>query len=50
MMATSRIAHYLKVMARDKIGSFMERQDCEDWLNRWIANYVCADDEAERRR
>src|SRR5262245_7256220 len=24
IMATSRIAHYLKVMARDKIGSFME--------------------------
>jgi type VI secretion system protein ImpC len=40
MMATSRIAHYLKVMARDKIGSFMEASDCEDWLNRWIKNYV----------
>jgi type VI secretion system protein ImpC len=43
MMATGRIAHYLKCIARDKIGSFMERQDCEDWLNRWIANYVCSD-------
>jgi type VI secretion system protein ImpC len=40
MMATSRIAHYLKVMARDKIGSFMEASDCEAWLNRWIKNYV----------
>src|SRR5262245_30114630 len=40
MMATSRIAHYLKVMARDKIGSFMEATDCEAWLNRWIKNYV----------
>ncbi len=40
IMATSRFAHYLKVMARDKIGSFMEVNDCEDWLNRWIANYV----------
>ena len=27
-------------MARDKIGSFMEASDCEDWLNRWIKNYV----------
>jgi type VI secretion system protein ImpC len=44
MMATGRIAHFLKVIARDKIGSFMERQDCEDWLNRWIANYICADE------
>src|SRR5262249_48764104 len=42
IMATSRIAHYLKVMARDKIGSFMEVTDCENWLNRWIKNYVNA--------
>lgn len=40
IMASSRFAHYLKVMARDKIGSFMEAADCEEWLNRWIANYV----------
>ncbi|MBA2920551.1 type VI secretion system contractile sheath large subunit [Sphingomonas sp. MAH-20] len=42
IMATSRFAHYLKVMARDKIGSFMEASDCESWLNRWISNYVNA--------
>jgi type VI secretion system protein ImpC len=46
IMATSRFAHYLKVMGRDKIGSFMEASDCEVWLNRWIANYVNANDEA----
>jgi type VI secretion system protein ImpC len=40
IMATSRFAHYLKVMARDKIGSFMEATDVESWLNRWIQNYV----------
>ncbi|WP_270937155.1 type VI secretion system contractile sheath large subunit [Falsiroseomonas oryzae] len=40
LMATGRFAHYLKVMARDKIGSFMEASDCEKWLNRWISNYV----------
>ena len=46
IMATSRFAHYLKVMARDKIGSFMEASDCEDWLNRWILNYVNANEAA----
>lgn len=40
VMATGRFAHYLKVMARDKIGSFMEASDCEAWLNRWITQYV----------
>lgn len=40
VMATSRFAHYLKVMARDKIGAFMEIDDVEAWLNRWILRYV----------
>ena len=42
IMATSRIAHFLKVMARDKVGSFMEASDAEEWLNRWISSYVNA--------
>jgi len=48
IMATSRFAHYLKVMARDKIGSFMEAPDCEAWLNRWIMNYVNAKEGADQ--
>lgn len=40
IMATSRFSHYLKVMGRDKIGSFLEAKDCENWLNNWIRNYV----------
>jgi type VI secretion system protein ImpC len=46
LMATSRFAHFLKVMARDKIGSFMEASDCEIWLNRWINNYVNSNESA----
>jgi len=45
-MATSRIAHYLKVMARDKIGSFMEAKNAEDWLNRWINGYTNSNPDA----
>jgi type VI secretion system protein ImpC len=48
MLAMSRFAHYLKAMMRDKIGSFMSRQDCERFLNQWIMNYVCADDDASQ--
>ncbi|MGD8571228.1 MAG: type VI secretion system contractile sheath large subunit [Gammaproteobacteria bacterium] len=40
IMATSRIAHFLKVMARDKVGSFLEAKDAEIWLSNWINNYV----------
>ena len=40
MLCVSRFAHYLKVMARDKIGSFMETSECSTWLNNWIQNFV----------
>lgn len=40
VMAVSRFAHYLKVMQRDKLGSFRERADVERELQNWIANYV----------
>lgn len=40
IMATGRIAHYLKVMGRDKVGSFLEASDAESWLNNWISGYV----------
>ena len=46
IMASSRIAHFLKCIARDKIGSFMERSDMQDFLERWISNYVLDDPKA----
>src|SRR4029077_10710846 len=42
LFAACRFAHYLKCMVRDKIGSYMERGDMENWLNKWIQNYVIA--------
>ena len=44
IMAVSRFAHYLKVMMRDYIGSFMSREEAEAFLTRWISNYVTPDD------
>jgi len=46
LMAVSRFAHYLKAMMRDKIGSFMSREEAETFLNRWITRYVTPDDSA----
>jgi len=46
ILAVSRFAHYLKSIMRDKVGSFMTRKNAEDFLNRWISNYVLLDDEA----
>ncbi len=46
ILAVSRFAHYLKSIMRDKVGSFMTRKNAEDFLNRWISNYVLLDDNA----
>ncbi len=46
ILAASRFAHYVKAIMREKIGSFMTRQNAEDYLNRWIKGYVLLDDNA----
>ena len=43
MFACCRFAHYLKVMVRDKIGSYYEREQLQRWLNNWISEYVDGD-------
>jgi len=48
ILAVSRFAHYLKAMMRDKVGSFMSRSDAEVFLNQWIIQYVCPDDQASQ--
>lgn len=46
IFATSRFAHYLKAMMRDKIGGYMSRDEAEHFLNNWISNYVVSNDSA----
>lgn len=46
ILSASRFAHYLKVIMRDKIGSFASGSEIEAFLNRWIGNYVIARDDA----
>ena len=55
LFPVSRFAHYLKAIARDKIGSFKERNDMQIWLTEWINRYVLAnptfaDDKARAKR
>lgn len=46
LLAASRFAHYLKVMMRDKIGSFASKSSIEKYLNDWISEYVLLNDDA----
>lgn len=48
IMAVSRIAHYLKAMMRDKVGSFASAGNVEAFLNGWLSQYVLLDDGASQ--
>lgn len=40
MFIVSRLAHYLKVLQRENLGSWKERSDLQRELNEWIRQYV----------
>jgi len=44
ILTTSRFAHYLKAIVRDKVGSFMSRTECQQFLQTWINQYVVGSD------
>lgn len=46
MLSASRFAHYIKVIMREKVGTFLTRANVETFLNTWIAQYVLLDDDA----
>jgi len=43
MFACCRFAHYLKCIVRDKVGGFASKASMQDWLKRWILQYVDGD-------
>ena len=46
VLNASRFAHYIKVIMRDKIGSFSTKDSASSFLNNWVANYILLDDTA----
>src|SRR5947209_8536723 len=46
VLAASRFAHYLKVICRDKVGSFQTKDTLSTHLNRWISSYILGTDDA----
>lgn len=43
LFATSRFAHYLKCIARDKVGSFKGPKEMQTFLQQWLLKYVEGD-------
>lgn len=46
MLCVSRFAHYIKVLGREKVGSFTEASAFEQYLQEWVVRYVTTDLEA----
>jgi type VI secretion protein, EvpB/VC_A0108 family len=40
VLCGARIAHYIKVMIRDKVGSFISADECERYLHDWLFKYT----------
>lgn len=40
ILCGSRIAHYIKVIVRDKVGSFLGARECEEYLRDWLYSYT----------
>ncbi|QZH74556.1 MAG: type VI secretion system contractile sheath large subunit [Erythrobacter sp.] len=45
ILCVSRFAHYVKVMARDWVGSYKDAAQCETLLQRWLHKYTTDDDD-----
>jgi len=45
-LCASRFAHYLKVLARYKVGAFSNADELQDFLNLWLMKYVTPDAKA----
>jgi type VI secretion system ImpC/EvpB family protein len=42
IFCASRFGHYIKVMVRDKVGGLSGPEELEDYLSRWLFNYINA--------
>lgn len=47
ILCGSRIAHYIKVIMRDKVGSFITADDCENYLQTWLFKYTTGREDLE---
>ncbi len=47
VLCGSRVAHYIKVIIRDKVGSFITAEECEDFLRDWLFKYTTGREDLE---
>jgi type VI secretion system ImpC/EvpB family protein len=48
VLCASRVAHYLKVLCRDRIGAFTSPPEVAEALRQWVRKYVVSNDSASQ--
>ena len=46
MLCVARFSHYIKVIARDWVGTYKSPEECQAAIRRWLQNYLLGSDEA----
>ncbi|WP_409523511.1 type VI secretion system contractile sheath large subunit [Nitrincola sp. MINF-07-Sa-05] len=46
VLCVSRFSHYLKILMRDKVGSFTSVDECQAFLKNWLLKYVMSTSDA----
>lgn len=47
ILCGARISHFIKLMVRDKVGSFMSADDCEDYITKWLMKYTTGSEDLD---
>jgi type VI secretion system protein ImpD len=47
VLCGARISHYIKLMVRDKIGSFTSPEICEDYIRKWLMQYTTGSEDLD---
>lgn len=45
LLSVCRFAHYIKLLGRQKIGSYQTAAECESFLNQWLSHYVAGNED-----
>ena len=47
VLCGARISHFIKLMVRDKVGSFISADKCEDYIRQWLMKYTTGSEDLD---
>jgi type VI secretion system protein ImpD len=47
VLCGARVSHFIKLMVRDKVGSFIGADKCEDYIRQWLMKYTTGSEDLD---